>query len=138
MVAHEHEAIADLIAAHRARLHQLQKKQALLGVRDTPEHIPLEIERIEDAIERLSGQPIEMTTREKYLVDLHWQTRIEGDLYKLDQKLDRLAGLVEQLDQKFDRKLDGLTGMVQQMLAELALRALPPPPPIGAGETGAS
>lgn len=120
MVAHEHEAIADLIAAHRARLHQLQKKQALLGVRDTPEHIPLEIERIEDAIERLSGEPVEMTVREKYLVDLDWQLRIEGDVYRLDQKMDRLTGLVEYL------------------LAELALRAIaPPPPPIGAGEQGA-
>jgi hypothetical protein len=96
MSATQYEHIADLIATHRARLHQLQLKQALLGMA-TPEHIPLEIDQIADAIERLSGQPVEMTVREAYLVDQQYKMRIEGDIFKLDRKLDRLAGRVEDL-----------------------------------------
>ena len=107
MSALEYDNLAELIGAHRERLHQLQLKQALLGAA-TPEHIPIEIDRITSTIERLSGQPVEMTTRERYLIDQQWQMRIEGDMFKLERKIDRTIALLESL------------------LSAMAIRAVPP------------
>jgi len=109
MSATQHDNLAELIAAHQARLHQLQMKQALLGTA-TPEHIPIEIAKAERAIEQLSGAPVEMTTRERYLIDQQWQMRIEGDMYKLERKVDQAVQLL------------------QDLLAALAVRAVPPLP----------
>lgn len=109
MPATEHDDIAQLIAAHRARLLQLQIKQATMGSA-TPEYVPIEIAQATRAIEELSGRPLEMTTRERYLVDQQWHMRYEGDLFKLDRKIDEVLNLFHQL------------------LAALALRGLTPQP----------
>jgi hypothetical protein len=109
MPATEHDDIAELIAAHRARLHQLQLRQATMGS-STPDYVPIEIAQATHAIEQLSGQPVEMTVRESYLVNQQWQMRIDGDLFKLDRKIDEVLHLFHQL------------------LAALAVRGIAPQP----------
>jgi hypothetical protein len=109
MAATEHDNIAELIATHQARLHQLQLTQATMGSA-TPPYVALDIAQATRAIEQLSGQPVEMSVREKYLIDQQWQMRIDGDLFKLDRKIDEVLNLFHQL------------------LAALALRGLTPQP----------
>lgn len=108
-IAYEHEQIAELIATHRARLHQLQLKEAALGSA-AAEYVAIDIAKAERAIEQLSGQPIEMSVREAYLVNQQYQMRIEGDMAKLDRKVDKVIDLV------------------QDLLKALALHAVIPPP----------
>lgn len=96
MAATEHDSIAELIATHQARLHQLLLTQAAMG-NQTPPYVMTDIAQATRAIEQLSGKPIEMTVREKYLIDQQWQMRIEGDLFKLERKIDQVIAQFQQL-----------------------------------------
>lgn len=96
MSAIQYDDVERLIEAHRARLFQLELKQAQLGS-GTPEHIPIEMERIAREIERLSGAAVEMTVREKYLIDQQWQMRIEVELIELKRDVRELRLLADQL-----------------------------------------
>lgn len=109
MPATQHSQIAELIATHQARLHELELIQAAMGSA-TPPHVTMDIKLAVKAIEDLSGKPVEMTVREKHLIDEQWRMRYEGDLYKLE------------------RKIDGVTNLLHQLLRDLAIRALPPAP----------
>lgn len=92
-IAYEHEDLNQLLVAHRRRLHELRLQQAAMGSA-TPAHIKTEIRDIEHAIEQLTGQPVELTVREKHLIDQQFQMRIEGDLYRIDRRVEQLHDLV--------------------------------------------
>lgn len=95
-IAYEYDDLETLIAAHKRHLLVLRTQQATLGAQ-TPAHILTSIEDYEAEIKRLTGELPELTTREKHLLDLQFQMRIEGDLYKLDRKVDQIAALLDTL-----------------------------------------
>jgi hypothetical protein len=96
MSAIEYDDVEKLLAAHRARLFQLELKQATMGS-GTPEHVPIEMERIAREIERLSGAAVEMTVREKYLIDQQWQMRYEVELIELKREVREMRVLIDRL-----------------------------------------
>lgn len=96
MSATEYSEIATLVAAHKARLHQLQLRQASQGT-NTPVEVLIEMGQITAEIERLSGKPVEMTTRERYLVDQQWQMRWEVEMIELKRQVRAMDATFQQL-----------------------------------------
>ena len=96
MSATEYSEIAALIAAHKARLHQLQMRQASQGT-STPVEVLIEIGHITAEIERHSGKPVEMTTRERYLVDQQWQMRWEVEMIELKREVRAMDATFREL-----------------------------------------
>lgn len=92
----EHSHIAELIATHQARLHELQLTQATMGAA-TPAHVLIDIKAAIKSIEELSGAPVEMTVREKYLVDQQTWLRLESELLSLRREVRGMADLFQQL-----------------------------------------
>jgi hypothetical protein len=94
--ATEYAEISALVAAHKARLHQLQIKQAAMGS-NTPVEVLIEMGHIAAEIERLSGKPVEMTTRERYLVDQQWQMRWEVEMIELKREVRAMDATFREL-----------------------------------------
>lgn len=95
-IAYEYEDLNRLIVAHQRHLQALREQQAALGSA-APAYIKTEIREYERKIEELTGQPVEMTVREKHLIDQQFQMRIEGDLYRIDRRVEQLHDLVLKL-----------------------------------------
>lgn len=92
-IAYEYEDLNRLITAHRKHLQVLREQQAAMGSA-TPAYIKTEIREYEQKIEELTGQSVELTIREKHLIDQQFQMRIEGDLYRIDRRVEQLHDLV--------------------------------------------
>lgn len=95
-IAQEPDQLAELIAAHRAHLHQLQLRYAELGAL-TPPHIFTEIARVEREIERLIDQAPVITNNELYRVMTLDSLRQDGNQWRLERQMIDMQATLNKL-----------------------------------------
>lgn len=96
MSATQYDDLTRRLAAHRARLSELEWLAATKGT-DTPPHVRTEIRDIIEKIEELSGAAVEMTPREQYLMDWQSRMRLEVELIEIKRDVREMRGLIDQL-----------------------------------------